>query len=352
MQKIFISHSTSDGDFVIKLMDLLQTQFGLIRDNFFLTSDEELAYGENWIEQIRSGMNDADIILPIVTPNFLESKFCLCELGATWANQKALIPVIIPPLDHNSLDDTPYRRWLQSITLNSVKDIQRLAQAIKDKKVGDINMVRFTTRAEKFFDDTLTPFVKLIEKRKVITQEEINRLYEELTQYKDAYSRTEEELDKYKIENEKLRNLKDADEVRELDFSQMEEWDTFINAVEEVKTLLYPLSSYIVSILFHDRKSNKYGGFIGEQTDNATLRSFENEGYIKWDEGWVPDYDNPKIIKADNALEKLNKLIHLYEENSTFYERFEKEYEDIRLSLMYTPFWEKVLGLRIFHSNK
>lgn len=163
MSKIFISHSTTDGDLAIKLMDMLQTQFNLTRSNFFLTSDEELKYGENWIEEIRNGMQNSNIIMPIITPNFLDSQFCLCELGAAWVNQKALVPIIVPPLDHYALDKTPYRAWLQAITLNSLKDLGRLAEAMKEKGVGDVNIVRFQNRAEKFYEEVLVPFIKVME---------------------------------------------------------------------------------------------------------------------------------------------------------------------------------------------
>ncbi|MGE6601478.1 toll/interleukin-1 receptor domain-containing protein [Lysinibacillus fusiformis] len=351
MSKIFISHSTKDGDLAIKLMDLLQNQFNLSRPNFFLTSDEELKYGGDWIEEIREGMEDANIILPLITPNYLESQFCLCELGAAWINQIALVPVIIPPLDYNALKDTPYRSWVQAITLNSVKDIQRLAQAMIDKSVGTVQMVRFTTRAENFYSEVLQPFVNKMESRDIITPKAVGDLKAQMLEYQNAYQETEDELNKAKKEIAALRKMKNVDEIKEFDYAQMNEWELFLDEVDKVKQTFKKLKKHVISILYHHRKVHSFGGFIGEQEDLSTLKMLENEGYITFDSGWVPDFDHLAIQKADKALDNLAKLIETLELDEQFCNRFMEEYEDVRLSLDYSPFWENVLDQRILHSS-
>lgn len=333
-------------------MDMLQTQFNITRDDFFLTSDEELEVGGNWIEEIRKGVEEAKIIMPLITPNFLESQFCLCELGAAWVNQKALVPVIIPPLDHHALSNTPYRTWAQAITLNTVKDLSRLAEAMKKKEVGDVNIVRFTSRAESFYNVTLTPFINTMKQREKFSVEAVKELKQELAEYKAAYSETEEELTKAKEEILALRNIKDAEEVKAFDFARLDEWETFMDAVEKTKDELKPLPRYVSSILFHARKHNRYGGFIEEQEDLSSLKILENKGYIKWDDGWVPDYDHQAIFRADKALDNLSKVINTFEENTLFLERFEEEYRDVRFSLAYSPFWEEILNQTIYHSSR
>ncbi|WP_186320426.1 toll/interleukin-1 receptor domain-containing protein [Fictibacillus phosphorivorans] len=353
MSKIFISHSTADGDFATRLMDLLQNQFNLTRDNFFLTSDEELEVGDNWIEEIRKGMEDANIIMPIITNNFLDSQFCLCELGASWINQKALVPIIIPPLDYHALDGTPYRAWTQAITLNSVKDLQRIAEAMERKDVGRVRMVRFTNRAEKFFEESIIPFIQKLEKREVVTLEAVKQLKLNIEEYKIAYEEAEEELSRLKNENDALCKMKDASEIREFEFSKMDEWEIFLEAVEETNEQLRRLSPYVTSIMYHDlKKSSSFGvGFIGEQDDKPKLNALQNEGLIKWDNGWEPDYEHPVINRANNAIKKLSNVISGNLDNILFVEKFESEFEDVRLGLEFTPFWEEVLGLTIFHSR-
>lgn len=332
-------------------MDMLQTQFDLTRKDFFLTSDEELQVGENWIEQIRKGVEEARIILPLITPNFLESHFCLCELGAAWVNNKALVPVIIPPLNYHALDSTPFRSWTQTITLSSVTDLMRLAEAIKSKDVGDVNMVRFSTRAETIYNEILTPYKQAMEQREVITAESVKALRKDLAEHKQAYLEAEDELTNAKKEIEELRKMKDADEIKAFDFAQLDEWDTFMDAVEETKDVLKHLPRYVPSILFHARKHKSYGGFIGEQEDLSSLKVLENEGYIIWEQGWVPDYGHQAVLRADQALNKFSKVLNSLEDDNLFLEKFEAEYSNVRFNLAYSPFWEEVLDQTIYHST-
>jgi TIR domain len=352
LSKIFISHSSQDEKLARNLMDMLQTQFNLKREDFFLTSDEELEVGGNWIEEIRKGVEEAKIILPIITPNFIESQFCLCELGAAWVNQKALVPIIVPPLNHSALQSTPYRTWVQVITLSTIKDLSRLAEAMIKRDVGNVNIVRFTTRSEGFYTETLEPYIKSLEQREPVTAETFNSLNLELQEFKQAYSEVEKELSIAKTEIEQLRKMKNSEEIQAFDFARLDDWETFTISVENTKKELTPLSNLVTSILFHARKHRSYNGFIGDSDDLPALRVEENKGFIKWDEGWIPDYEHPAILRANNAMEELSKVIVTLEEDEVFRQKFNEVYKDIRLDLSFTPFWEEVLDQTIYHSSR
>ncbi|MGA4485340.1 MULTISPECIES: toll/interleukin-1 receptor domain-containing protein [Bacillus cereus group] len=350
MKTIFISHSTKDADLAIKLMDLLQNQFNLKRENFFLTSDEELNVGENWIEQIREGMQTASIVLPLVTPNFLESKFCLCELGAAWINKHALVPVIIPPLDYNALADTPYRSWLQSISLKTEDDLSRLAQFMIDKKVGKVNLPRFGTRAKMFYNETLIPFISNMEKREIIDLVLVKELRDKLNSYTEAYNMSEGELIKLREENEALRKMKDAEEVRIFDFAKMDEWDTFMEAVDKLVKSLKKLPNLVTSILYQEYKGSRddVEGFYAPQEDRGKLEKLKNEGYIEYDDGWRPNFEHQFVTSAYEALGELELVMKGYKD--IIEERFMHEYEGVIMGLSYSPFWEEVLDQKIQHS--
>src|SRR5699024_10870740 len=263
---------------------------------------------------IRIGMEEANIIMPLITPNFMESQFCLCELGAAWVNEKALVPIIIPPLDHNALANTPYRSWVQSITLNTIKDLQRLAEAMIDKEVGTVHIVRFNTRAEDFYEEVLIPFIKDMKQREAITPTAFKRLKGERDSYKEAYIETEKELKTLNIENNQLRKMKDSEEVKAFDFSKMNEWETFTEAIQKAEQELNALPRLIPSILYNNISESSYGGFIGEREDNPPLKKLASEGYIFWDDGYRPDNEHPAIQRAEQALSELTRVIYDYED--------------------------------------
>ncbi|MFF6014141.1 toll/interleukin-1 receptor domain-containing protein [Lysinibacillus fusiformis] len=347
MSKIFISHSSKDKKFSIKLMELLQTNFSLIRSDFFLSSDEELVVGGNWINQIRDDMKEAKVVLAVITPNYLESQFCLCELGAAWINEQALIPIIVPPLNYHALKDTPYRGWAQAITLNSLEDVSRLGDAIKDKKLNrkQFNMTRFGTRAKDFYEETLIPFIEEMSKIEPVTAAAVKELREQNESLTLAYNEVEEEMKLLKTENDKIREMT-AEEIIEYDNEQMDEWDTFMSAVDEAALQLKSLPNLVASVLYYDFKGGQ--GYTNPE-ENRDLRVYENEGLIKWDDGWVPRYEHPAIIKAEKALNDLKKIIQdVYE---TIEDRFVDEY-NILLGLDYSPFWKTFLDKKIYDSSR
>jgi hypothetical protein len=334
-------------------MDMLQTQFNLKRSNFFLTSDDELEIGEDWIEKIRDGMDEASIVLPLITLNFLESQFCLCELGASWVNKKGLVPVIIPPLNHTALADTPFRTWMQTLTINSTDDLSRLAQAMMDRRIGEVNFPRFNTRAKAFFKEVLTPYISEMKDRPIVSASSVKSLMKELEQYKEALESSEEEVEKFRKENEALRSMKNAEEIKEFDYQHMDEWENFVNKTNELQMLLRKLPRLVPSVIFQvykDGRDRVHSGGFYSPSEKVELDRLENEGYILWDEGWVLNNQHPLINKVEMAIQELEYVMKNIKDEKTE-ARFEEEYEEVIFDLIYSPFWEKVLGVSIYHSG-
>ncbi|EHS54842.1 hypothetical protein WG8_5198 [Paenibacillus sp. Aloe-11] len=246
-------------------------------------------------------------------------------------------------MDYRALSETPYRTNLQTITLSSIEDLSKLAQAIVDRGLNSPNMVRFGTRAKEFYEDKLLSFIKATEELKPLTDADFVTLKNDLATYKEAYLEMEVELEKFRKQNEQLRIMKDAEEVKEMDYAEMSEWDTFMEKVESVKIKLDPLPALVVSIIYNARRSG-YEGFTSSE-DRSELITYESDGYIKWEAGWEPDYEHPSISKANDALDQL--AVYIGDIGPAIEERFETEYESVRMSLIYRPFWEKVLGQRI-----
>lgn len=353
--KIFISHSTKDAKLVNKLMDLLQIQFGLTRTNFFCTSDYELQAG-NWINQIRLGMQESSLILPVITPNYLESKFCLCELGAAWVNEQNLVPVIIPPLNYNTaLSETPYRSWQQTHTLDSTKAIYGLWDEFANRKIGQPGQIRsFQDRADDFYNEVLLPHVEELTKQKDDTFifEDMLQLQADNLNLNSTLMDRESEINRLVQENKALRELKNEENLAEWDNANLSEWETFKEAVERTKQSLDDMSDLAVSVLYHSIKSNADGfGFYGADTERHELKLLESEGLIYFESySFEPDYDHPYM---DEAKKEINKLDSFIKQNKEIIEEhFKREYKGVRLGIKFSNFWEKVLGQKITHSIK
>lgn len=121
--KIFISHSSKDKELVLMFVDLLTQGFHIDRDEIFCTSmDNALRVGEDFIRSIKENLHDSEIVLFLITQNYIDSKFCVMEMGAAWAFKDNIFPIIVPPLDYNILNDTPMK-IIQSIILSDAEDL-------------------------------------------------------------------------------------------------------------------------------------------------------------------------------------------------------------------------------------
>jgi hypothetical protein len=55
--------------------------------------------GENFLERIKSELDDKVLVIFVLSKNFYDSPVCLCEMGATWMKTNEHIPILIPPFD-------------------------------------------------------------------------------------------------------------------------------------------------------------------------------------------------------------------------------------------------------------
>lgn len=121
--KIFISHSSKDKELVLMFVDLLVQGFHIDYDDIFCTSmDNALRVGEDFIKSIKENLLDSEIVLFLVTQNYIDSKFCIMEMGAAWAFKDNIFPIIVPPLDYSILNDTPLK-IIQSMILSDAEDL-------------------------------------------------------------------------------------------------------------------------------------------------------------------------------------------------------------------------------------
>jgi histidine-specific SAM-dependent methyltransferase/TIR domain-containing protein len=99
MAQIFISHSARDEGLVDKFHDLLQTGLGIhATDTIFISSvpGRDVSMG-NVHEHIASQLVDAQLVIFVISPNFLESRYCWAEVGAAFASDRNTLLLTVPP---------------------------------------------------------------------------------------------------------------------------------------------------------------------------------------------------------------------------------------------------------------
>lgn len=141
MAKIFISHSSKDEKIVKLLTEFLQMGMGIARENIFCTSySKTLRTGEAFIEEIREAMQDCEMVFFLITDHFLESQFCLTEMGAAWGLGKRICPLLL--VDVSCIEHTP----LKGIQVRFLKESEDVS-AVYDE-LRDAGIITSTSTAE------------------------------------------------------------------------------------------------------------------------------------------------------------------------------------------------------------
>ena len=88
--KVFISHSHVEPDMVFA-RDVRNLLVQRLNAQVFTT--EDLSAAEKWEPKLRNELSSADVVVALLTPNSLTSRWLL-EIGAAWALEKPIIPVV------------------------------------------------------------------------------------------------------------------------------------------------------------------------------------------------------------------------------------------------------------------
>jgi nucleoside 2-deoxyribosyltransferase len=87
--RVFISHSIADQVLARTIRNLL-----VHRVNAQVFSTEDLSAGERWETKLRNELAAADVVVAILTPHSVDSSWVLHEIGAAWALEKPIIPLV------------------------------------------------------------------------------------------------------------------------------------------------------------------------------------------------------------------------------------------------------------------
>ncbi len=99
MPAIFVSHSSRDPAIAEDIRVWLK---GLKFDEVFLDFDKHsgIGAGENWEKRLYEELARCHVVMLVLTPNWLESKWCHAELTIARALGKVVLPVICSPIDN------------------------------------------------------------------------------------------------------------------------------------------------------------------------------------------------------------------------------------------------------------
>lgn len=107
-KRIFISHSSQDEELVDQFIYLLNAGMKVELDDIYCTSIlDNIPTGDSFIDNIKENINNATLTILLITEAYIESHFCIAEMGASWALSQDTYPIIFEPLNYDILSKTP-----------------------------------------------------------------------------------------------------------------------------------------------------------------------------------------------------------------------------------------------------
>jgi len=218
--RVFISYSHKDEE----LRDKLDTHLSNLRWDGVISSwyDRQLTAGMEWDDKIKTELESADIILLLISPDFIASKYCRdteipIALKRHEAKQASVVPVILRPFDWTSApfaklqtfpkDAKPITTWANQdeafvSVAQGIRTAAQLMQAYRKQQAEQKQLIwsQYLQKVEEVLSDGVISIVErdtLDELRETLglTPEEAKEIE---THAYEPFSRYEESLSKYK----------------------------------------------------------------------------------------------------------------------------------------------------------
>ena len=123
VKSLFISHAVKDKPLVDAFLELLEGGIGVRQKRYLLQQFEGqgIPTGEDFAPYMRARLQTAALVIALVSENYYDSPFCLCETGGPWYGEKPFVPILTPPVGYSDLRGALYGK--QAILLDSPKGL-------------------------------------------------------------------------------------------------------------------------------------------------------------------------------------------------------------------------------------
>lgn len=344
MVKCFISHSEKDKKIASKFVDFLRLGFEIERDNIFCSSYSgcDIKKGSDFVEYIREKLDDTKIVFALISYNFIQSAFCIAELGASWNSEKLVIPIMLD----SEIKYTELTALFEHISATKITDkdgLMNIAEVIKNEQ-QDINIPNLNNK----IDDLMAGVVLLKDEAQeptVINYSEYKKKEDENKSLNAIIKNLRNKIIEKDKEIEQIKALKDKESIRQ--FEREKNNDSikdFLSECEQIKKILSKQSKLIQLVIYRDIKHEKvhYEEIKNNCYDTQLKDAIDRKLIEEVNSGYSLNKNNKKVETIIKALDEFINYINSAPED--IYKYIEDEYE-LEMDIQNKEFWENCLDL-------
>jgi len=300
--KVFLSHAAADIELIEVFETLLSKAVGIPSSRIFCSSLEGqgVPKGQDFVAYIRGEVEKADVVVALITPAYLDSAFCMAELGAAWVLGTHRFPIVVPPIGFDAVNAT--QLGLTAVKLDNQDSLSQMLEDLNNALDIELPKDGVRRRALKGFQKAWEELRSRIAGPQRVAHHVHAALQDECRHLRDQVTEADEQIERLEEINEKLRAAKDREAVAEIDAEYVEGnlEDTFKELIESVTELQDDLGGPAVlehAIMDHFDRAGK-----------IDWTSYEDQFDIAVKYG-VYDPDTNSIMWGNEDLAALSKAL-------------------------------------------
>lgn len=347
MPSIFISHASADKPIIDLFFDLVQTGCNIRFEDIFCTSIDgaEIETGSDFVDWINKHIHLADLVILIVTPNYFASKFCVAEMGATWALEKNVFPTILPNMPRD-IGAVMIGRQTAVIDQGGLDDLRdRIMEIFPDVSQPT---ARWSVKKEQFLENFRQSLMDLPEPQ-LVDRNLLDYERERTREAIDLNTQLQAELNQLREKNKLLEQTKDKEDVERIRRQFMPSDEEFSSLVKQVNSELRKLAPVVVRSVYASIKNRSWA------PTQETWRDWDSEIEKAIDSDWIEEHsrfpletieyqanrEHPLLRSVFEKLVTLDKFI----ENQLPHELREQLEEKfgVLIDIGNRDFWERII---------
>jgi hypothetical protein len=289
--RLFISHAVADAPVVKALVHLLESGVGVHPKDIFCASikGQGIRPGKDFKSSIHENLNSATTVLALISENFYNSAFSMCELGGCWLQAKDWIPILIPPIKY--ADMKAVLAGIQATRIESSEDLDELRDELVERLgITPLPTPRWTEKRNDF-SVKLPDCLKLISPSPTVPRALLDKAESVIREYELATKQSEEENQRLRRTIAELKKLKDVSKVAAIERQELPAAQQFEKLTDEVRKKLAAVSNVTRETIF--------AGNLGDDFYPGKASSAHS-----WDDAERPlQYKEIKLNAAGNGIE-------------------------------------------------